>query len=426
MKSYYALKIFSVCAAAALCGCQSASDGAREGGARAAAQYDVAAYVWPAYQNEPRWKELGIFADGKGEWQNVYEATPKRAGHMQPLVPLWGYEMDDDPVAMEKQIDAASGAGLNVFIYDWYWYGGRPFLENALNNGFLGARNNGKMRFFLMWANHDVNGLWNNKAEMKDKNKTIWSADVSLAEFKEKLAPRWIAYFKKPNYYKIDGRPVVSIYEPRNLVRGMGGSWANVREAFEYLGAEAKKAGLRGVHIMLNSAVNERSFRQMNLPDKAKASPREIAEYLKFDSFTTYNWVCEIGSALSSKSDTPYAKWVDLGVSTFDKNKAMLPGAQYFPHVSLAWDTNPRFLPKNYMPTVCGCNPQDFERGLRAAKAWIDKNARPGQPKLITVNAWNEWTEGCYLQPDKLHGYGFLNAIARVFGGKEQAQDGNK
>ncbi|MBE6397129.1 MAG: hypothetical protein E7046_09015, partial [Lentisphaerae bacterium] len=37
-----------------------------------AAKYDVAAYVWPAYHNEPRWKELGIFADGKGEWQNLY------------------------------------------------------------------------------------------------------------------------------------------------------------------------------------------------------------------------------------------------------------------------------------------------------------------------------------------------------------------
>ncbi|MBO5255716.1 MAG: glycoside hydrolase family 99-like domain-containing protein, partial [Opitutales bacterium] len=92
------------------------------------AEYDIAAYVWPAYQTEPRWKELGIFGDGKGEWQNVYEAKSKRKGHVQPLEPLWGYEMDDDPVSMEKQINAATKAGINVFVYDWYWYGGRPFL----------------------------------------------------------------------------------------------------------------------------------------------------------------------------------------------------------------------------------------------------------------------------------------------------------
>ena len=58
--------------------------------------YDVAAYVWPAYQPEPRWAELGIFKDGKGEWQNVYEAVPKWEGHRQPLVPLWGYENEAD------------------------------------------------------------------------------------------------------------------------------------------------------------------------------------------------------------------------------------------------------------------------------------------------------------------------------------------
>ena len=58
------------------------------------AAYDVAAVVWPAYHPEPRWRELGIFGHGNGEWQNVYEAVPKFEGHNQPLVPLWGYEKE--------------------------------------------------------------------------------------------------------------------------------------------------------------------------------------------------------------------------------------------------------------------------------------------------------------------------------------------
>ena len=58
----------------------------------AKSEYDVAAIVWPAYHPEPRWKELGIFPHGTGEWQNVYEAKPKFAGHKQPIVPMWGYE----------------------------------------------------------------------------------------------------------------------------------------------------------------------------------------------------------------------------------------------------------------------------------------------------------------------------------------------
>ena len=75
----------AVRAAAMFCGILAADGGG-------AAGYDVAAYVWPAYQPEPRWAELGIFGDGKGEWQNVYEAVAKWEGHRQPLVPLWGYE----------------------------------------------------------------------------------------------------------------------------------------------------------------------------------------------------------------------------------------------------------------------------------------------------------------------------------------------
>ena len=167
--------------------------------------YDVAAFVWPAYQPEPRWAELGIFKAGKGEWQNVWEAVPKWEGHRQPLKPLWGYENEADPKVAAKKIDAAVAHGVNVFIYDWYWYGGRPFLEDALDKGFLGAPNNGKMKFFIMWANHDVNNGWDNTVAEKSYTDFIWRGTVSMDEFRA-LVSRWISlYFKRPNYYRIHG-----------------------------------------------------------------------------------------------------------------------------------------------------------------------------------------------------------------------------
>jgi len=147
-----------------------------------AVQYDVAAYVWPAYQPEPRWAELGIFGAGKGEWQSVWEAVPKWEGHDQPRKPLWGYENEADPKVMEKKIEAAVSHGVNVFIYDWYWYGGRPFLEDALDKGFLGAKNNDKMKFFLMWANHNVIKLWDNTVADKAVTLSIPVANVGKTD----------------------------------------------------------------------------------------------------------------------------------------------------------------------------------------------------------------------------------------------------
>jgi hypothetical protein len=57
------------------------------------------------------------------------------------------------------------------------------------------------------------------------------------------------------------------------------------------------------------------------------------------------------------------------------------------------------------------------------AKKWIDENRKEGMPRLITINAWNEWTEGCYLEPDQKNGYGYLNAVARVFGANGQSEE---
>ena len=144
-------------------------------------------------------------------------------------------------------------------------------------------------------------------------------------------------------------------------------------------------------------------------------------KYLGFESFTTYNWVSESWSEKTkAEPELTYAQWVDLSTAKYGEIAARYPDGQYFPHVSIGWDNNPRY--PEYTKRIVGSNPADFERGLRIAKKWADENIRAGMPKLITLNAWNEWTEGCYLEPSKEFGYGFLNAVARVFGDCGQAK----
>lgn len=75
--------------------------------------------------------------------QSVKNSAPKENGYHWNRKPLWGYVNEADPEVMEQQIEAAVSHGVNVFIYDWYWFDNRPFLENCLNDGFLKAEKQG-------------------------------------------------------------------------------------------------------------------------------------------------------------------------------------------------------------------------------------------------------------------------------------------
>lgn len=81
-----------------------------------------------------------LWPEGTGEWEIIKKGNPRFEGHYQPKVPLWGYELDNDPQVMEKWIDAATDHGVNTFIFDWYWFNNGPFLEGCLNDGFLKAK----------------------------------------------------------------------------------------------------------------------------------------------------------------------------------------------------------------------------------------------------------------------------------------------
>lgn len=83
--------------------------------------------------------------------------------------------------------------------------------------------------------------------------------------------------------------------------------------------------------------------------------------------------------------------------------------------MSVGWDTNPRYPAGTVTETVTNATPAKFAVALERARAWTDAHTRPGVPKLITVNSWNEWTEGSYLEPDETFGFGYLDAVRKTF-----------
>ena len=303
---------------------------------------------------------------------------------------------------MEMEIEAAPDHGVNVFIYDWYWYDNRPFLENCLNDGFLKAKNHDKMKFYLMWANHDAMVSWDRRNSHM-AGEVLWDGKVNFEQF-QTIGKRWIEqYFNLSCYYRIDNKPVVSIYDTANFVNGLGGA-EKAQEALSWLQEEAKKAGLPGVHIQMVKWGNDK----MNLSGVDGSSMEmtaiEAMKVLGFDSCTHYQYIHY------TDIDRDYDEIMPDVLKEWNYTREALE-TEFYPHVTIGWDCNPRhFGFKDFVMKNNG--PEKFEGALIEAKVYSDTyNKVP----LITINSWNEWTETSYLEPDNLYGYGYLEAVKRVF-----------
>ncbi|MBR5313696.1 MAG: glycoside hydrolase family 99-like domain-containing protein [Clostridia bacterium] len=361
--------------------------------------YDIAAYIWPSYTGkEPR--TLQFWEQGIGEWQSVLSATNKVEGQQFPRKPLWGTQDEADPAVMEFQIREALRHGVNVFIYDWYWYDRRPFLEQCLNDGFLGAPNNEDMKFYLMWANHDAGYTWDKRHS--ECGEVIWLGSQPREEF-DRVCRRIIdQYFTRPNYYKIDGCPVFMIYDVMNLMKGLGGV-DKTRKALDDFRALVKEAGFPDLHLQL-TIWGEHAVNISGVDSERSGSTRDIVPALGFDSMSHYQFVH------FTDCHRDYLDILPDVAKEWDRIRAEYD-VPYFPHVTIGWDNNPRHLFTSY-PIMKNNTPENFRKGLEMAKEYADKyNDVP----LITINSWNEWTEMSYLEPDDVNGYGYLEAIRDVF-----------
>jgi hypothetical protein len=381
-------------------------------------KYEVAVYYFPNFHvdaNNERWH-------GKNwtEWEVVKAAKPRFAGHQQPKVPSWGYFDESTPQWASKEIDLASSHGIDVFIYDWYWYAktGR-YLQAGLENGFLKAPNRNKMKFALMWANHD----WLNihPATLDNTRVKLTEGKVSW-QLWDKISTYIVEnYFKQPNYWKIDGKPYFSIYEIITFINGLGGI-DKAKQAITLLDKKAKKAGFPGVHfnIMSNMVSDDqmKDIKGVNAPHNAK----QMLNKLNCNSVSTYCIAHTLDMKKNGFPTIPYEKAFASEKKYWKDFITQYPGILYTPNVSMGWDATPRCMQSDkfelkeypWFPVLVGNTPAVFENALRDAKQFLD-TYNPKQ-KILVINSWNEWTEGSYLLPEERTGTQYLDAIKTVFG----------
>ncbi len=371
-------------------------------------EYQIAAYYFPNYHRDAR--NAGWHGKDWTEWELVKRAEPRFEGHKQPRVPLWGYEDEADPRVMEKKIAAAADHGLSAFIFDWYWYEDGPFLQRCLEEGFLKAHNNGRLKFALMWANHDWLDI--HPATRERSYAALARGSVTEKAFIEATNHMIRNYFNHPSYWRVNNGLYISFYELMSLIKGFGGI-DETRRLLDDFRARVRKAGLGELH--LNAVV----WGVQILPGEQKiTNPDEMLEVLGFDSVTSYVWIHHV--ELKDFPKTDYAWCREQSVKGFEKftKKYKVP---YYPNVTMGWDSSPRTMQSDaydnlgypFMPILDGNTPGEFEKALWAAKEFLDKGLT--KQKLLTINAWNEWTEGSYLEPDTTYGMGYLEALRRVF-----------
>lgn len=381
--------------------------------------YEVAVYYFPNYHPD----SINSKWHGKGwtEWEVLKSARPRFKGHEQPKVPSWGYFNEADPKWAAKEIDLAADNGIDCFIYDWYWYAKTgQYLHEGLEKGFLKAPNRNRLKFALMWANHD----WLNIQPASFDNSRVKLTEGGVSAELWDIISTYIVekYFKQPNYWKIDGKPYFSIYEIVTFINGLGGI-DQAKKAIQLLDEKTKKAGFPGVHFNIMSwMVNDDQVKKITGPN-APSSAKEMVKALGTESVSTYCYIHHYTNVNKDGFPTvPVEKAFASAKDFWKKFISEYPDILYTPNVSMGWDASPRcmesdkFEPKDYpwTPVFVGNTPASFQQQLTEAKSFLD-NYNP-KHKILVLNSWNEWTEGSYLLPEKKYGDAYLKAIKAVFG----------
>lgn len=365
----------------------------------------VAVYYphWHNYDHASAWK-----GEGWSEWEGLKAAIPRFPGHHQPLKPSWGYFDESDPKWSQREIDLAVEHGIDVFLYDWYWYSGVKNMEEALEQGFLQAANRDRMKFALMWANHDRRDQF---CPEFGKQRTVWLPSRHSPRDLERVMDYCVEhYFRQPNYWRVDGRLFFSVFEATKFVVQLGGP-NETRRLLEQMNDRLRQAGLPPVH-----------WNGMVSTPQAAAILKEAG----FQSTSRYN----VSSAGKVGPDLT-EQYEDVMQAHRDHWRKMTEAAPLvnLPVVTTGWDVTPRCA-KNvpwpfpaaptsgrheypYVPVVVGNTPERFEELLRDAAQHVRSD--PRQPFAVIINAWNEWTEGCYLLPEERTGTAYLEAIKRTF-----------
>jgi len=335
------------------------------------------AFYLPQFHSFPENDEW--WGRGFTEWTNVSKAVPQFVGHYQPRLPgeLGFYDLRVADV-MRRQVELARHYGLAGFCFHHYWFGGKRLMERPLQQ-FL-ADKDIDFPFCVCWANEN----WTRRWDGFDQDILIGqnhSAEDDLA-FIASLEP----FLRDRRYIRVDGRPLVVLYRPSIL--------PDAKATLERWRAHCRAVGIGELFLAMVQFDIE-DPRIYGFDAAIEFPPHKLARGLE-----PINGKLEIVNSAYEGHVIEYGQIIQRARETRVPNYDMIRGV--FP----SWDNEARKPGAGY--TFANGSPRRYREWLDLAVDYARKHPVAGE-RLVFLNAWNEWAEGAYLEPDRRYGYAYLD-----------------
>lgn len=328
------------------------------------------------------------------DWVNVRKGNRQFRGHYQPHVPstMLGYYDLRDPTVLETQAALARKHGIHGFCFYYYWFGGKVLLDRPLAN--LIKRGKPDFPFCICWANEN----WTRRWDGLDQEILIaqkHSPDDDLA-FLRRVEP----VLRHPNYIRIGGRPLLLVYRPGILpdARATAKRW---RQYF-------RAKGHGELYLAMTMSFHDKTPPHEYGLDAAVQFPPHMltrpVNYLVRGKNAAFRGAIH---------DYNHTKQVFLDDLSSCHTHSLFPG------VMPSWDNTAR---RGGAANIwINSSPESYYDWLSTAAEYVRRRPEIDE-RLVFINAWNEWGEGCHLEPDRRHGHAWLNATRLALQPKGEAK----